>query len=212
MNEKTQKAIEVFDGCADLYEQKFMGFDLYNASLTTFCNAIQSKEAQLLELACGPGNITQFLLKKRPDFNILGTDLSVNMLALAQKNIPHAKFQLLDIRHVLQLSQQFDGIMCGFGLPYISKEDAIRLINDCSKALRDGGVLYISTMEGNYSDSHWKGPNSGNGPKTFTHYHEAEYLINAVKSSGLQLILEDRVVYPEPNEFSSNDLILMAQK
>lgn len=212
MNKKTQKAIEVFDSCADFYEQKFMGFDLYNTSIITFCDVIQSKDPQLLELACGPGNITRFLSEKRPDLNILGTDLSENMLELARKNIPQASFQLLDIRDVLRLNQQFDAIMCGFGLPYISQEDAIQLIADCSQALHDNGVLYISTMEGNYSDSHWKGPNSGNGPKTFTHYHEAKYLIEAMKSNGLKVILEDRVVYPEPNEFSPNDLILIAQK
>src|SRR6478736_3881300 len=104
--DKTQMAVDVFDLRADQYESKFMDVTLYHATLDLFCNAVAKKDAAILELACGPGNITKYLLAKRPDFRLLGTDLSPNMLALARKNNPIATFALLDCREINRM--EFD--------------------------------------------------------------------------------------------------------
>ena len=81
-------AIEVFDKCATIYQDKFMDLKLYHDSFNVFCSHIKKANPDILDVACGPGNITHYLLKKRPDFKILGIDLSPNMIALAQKNNP----------------------------------------------------------------------------------------------------------------------------
>jgi len=44
-----------------------------------------NEQAKVLELACGPGNITKCLLSKRPDLEILATDIAPNILELAKK-------------------------------------------------------------------------------------------------------------------------------
>ncbi len=74
-------------------------------------------------------------MKKRPDFNILGTDLAPNMIELAKINNPQASFQLLDSRAITSLNKTYGAIMCGFYLPYLSKEEAIQLIADAAKIL-----------------------------------------------------------------------------
>jgi trans-aconitate methyltransferase len=61
---------------------------------------ITKQDADILELACGPGNITQYIISKRSDFKILGTDLAPNMIELAKINNPSAQFQLLDSRDI----------------------------------------------------------------------------------------------------------------
>ena len=85
---------------------------LFHESFDVFCSAIERQKATVLELACGPGNITQYLLQKRPDFQILGTDLAPKMLELARQNNPTAQFELRDCRDVLGLNQKFDGVFC----------------------------------------------------------------------------------------------------
>jgi len=75
------------------------------------------------------------------------------MLALAKKNNPTAEFQLLDSREILKLNKTYDAIMCGFCLPYLTKEEAIQLMEDAAKILNANGVIYISTMEDDYSKS-----------------------------------------------------------
>ncbi|MCL9804395.1 class I SAM-dependent methyltransferase [Flavobacterium amniphilum] len=208
--DKTKKAVEAFNKNANQYQDRFMAFDLYNDTFDLFWGSIKKQNAEVLELACGPGNITKYLLQKRPDFQVLGTDLAPNMIELAQKNNPSADFQLLDCRDFVKLGRTFDGIMCGFGLPYISKEDAVQLITDSAACLNPGGVLYLSTMEDDYSKSGLK--KGSNGDEVFMHYHQADYLTAALEENGFELITLDRKDFPEQNGTITTDLILIARK
>lgn len=208
--DKSQKAVEVFNKCANLYEERFMDFDLYNDTFDLFCDSIENQNAAVLELACGPGNITKYLLQQRPDFKILGTDLAPNMIELAQKNNPTATFQLLDCRDSLKLNKTFGGIMCGFGLPYLSKEEAIQLIKDAGNCLNKNGVLYLSTMEDDYGKSGLK--KGSTGDEIFMHYHQEDYLAEALKQNGFKIIALQRKKFPEQNGTYTTDLILIAKK
>lgn len=207
---KTQKAVEVFNKNANLYQDRFMNFDLYNDTFDLLCDNIQKKNASVLELACGPGNITKYFLQKRPDFQILGTDLAPKMIELAQKNNPLATFQLLDCRDFLKLNQKFDAIVCGFGLPYLSKEEAIQLIKDAADGLNLEGVLYLSTMEDDYSKSGFK--KGSTGDEIFMHYHQADYLSEALIESGFKIIALERKNFSEQDGSNTIDLILIAKK
>jgi ubiquinone/menaquinone biosynthesis C-methylase UbiE len=69
--DKTKIAVKIFDSSAHVYQDKFMNVDLYRESLDLFCDTIVKENASVLELACGPGNVTKHLLQKRPDFKIL---------------------------------------------------------------------------------------------------------------------------------------------
>lgn len=208
--DKSQKAVKLFDKHANLYQDKFMYFDLYNDTFDFFCDAIEKRHATILELACGPGNITKHLLEKRPDFQILGTDLAPRMIELAQSNNSSASFQLLDCRNFLQLNKTFDGIVCGFGLPYLSKEDATQLIKDASACLNSEGVLYLSTMEDDYEKSGFK--KGSTGDEIFIHYHQEDYLSEALTQNGFKIIALQRKKFPEQNGTETTDLILIAKK
>lgn len=206
-----QSAVEGFNQIADRYEAKFMDFDLYHDTFDRFC-AVLPLHAQVLDLACGPGNIARYLLDQRPDLHILGTDLAPNMLTLARKNVPEAEFIQLDIKEVTALDRKFNGVICGFGLPYLSREEAIQFIQDVGQILEPGGVLYLSTMEDDYGKSGWQGPSSGDGPQIYIHYHEAEYLRAALENSGFEAIEVIRKTYPEEMGKAGIDLILLAKK
>lgn len=208
--DKNKQAVEVFNKLAQVYQDKFMDVSLYHDSFDIFCSHIKKENASVLELACGPGNITQYLLKKCPDLNILGTDLAPNMIELAKLNNPQANFQLLDSRNILSLNQTYDAIMCGFCLPYLSKEEAIQLIADASKILTSDGVIYISTMEDDYSKSEFKKGSSGD--EIFMHFHEGDYLREALFASGFKNIDLKRQNYPTTEGSKVIDLIIIAQK
>jgi ubiquinone/menaquinone biosynthesis C-methylase UbiE len=207
----TQKAVEVFNNHANLYEERFMNFDLYNDTFDLFCESVVKKNPEVLELACGPGNITKYLLAKRSDLKILATDLAPNMIELAQKNNPSADFQLLDCRDFSKLNKKFDAILCGFGLPYLSEEDSIQLIKDASRCLNENGVLYLSAMEEN--DDRKSGYKKGStGEEIYIYYHQASYLVKALKENGFKNISEQRKSFPENDGTFTTDLILIARK
>jgi ubiquinone/menaquinone biosynthesis C-methylase UbiE len=208
--DKNKQAIDVFNKLAKVYQDKFMDVSLYHDSFDVFCSHIKKEKASVLELACGPGNITQYLLKKRPDLNILGTDLAPNMIELATINNPQASFQLLDSRAIASLNKTYDAIMCGFCLPYLSKEEAIQLIAEAAKVLANDGVIYISTMEDDYSKSEFKKGSSGD--ELFMHFHEGDYLTDALRANGFKHIDIKRQNYPTTDGSKVTDLIIIAQK
>lgn len=210
--DKTKIAIEIFDKAAEAYQEKFMDLKNYHFSFDIFCNALQKENAEILELGCGPGNITNYLLSKQPYFKILGTDLAPRMLELARINNPSASFELMDCRAILKPAKKFDGLVFGFCFPYISKEDALQIISDAPKALNDNGILYISTMEDDYAKSDYKLPSSGVGPAAYIYYHQADYLQDALLKNGFEILELTRVDYPEQNGSITKDLILIARK
>jgi len=71
------------------------------------------------------------------------------MIALAKINNPTAHFELTDCRAIDRLETKFDGIICGFCLPYLSEEDSAKLLLDAATLLHKNGLFYISFVEEN---------------------------------------------------------------
>lgn len=210
--DKTKMAVDVFDKRAGDYQDKFMDLDLYHDTFDLFCDSIAKDNADILELACGPGNITRYLLNKRPGFKILGIDLSPNMLALAKNNNPEAEFRLMDCRDIGTIGKKYDAIMCGFCLPYLSKEESVELIGHASKLLNPQGILYISTMEDSYDKSGLE--SSSKGDRMYIHYHESGYLTDALLANGFKMIDLQRKKFPFPKQDGTTitDLVIIAGK
>lgn len=205
---KTDLAIAVFDKRAKEYQDKYMDVSLYHDSFDVFCNAIKKQGAEILELACGPGNVTRYLLDKRPDFKILGIDLATNMLDLARKNNPEAEFRLMDCRDIGRLNKKYDGIAGGFCLPYLSKEESVRLIRHAAGLLKPNGILYLSTMEDDYSKSGLQ--TSSYGDQAYIHYHQADYLVAALEENGFRIMDLQRKEYVAPGGAKTTDLVIIA--
>lgn len=186
-----------------------MDVSMYHTSLDAFCNFIKKENAEVLELACGLGNITKYLLEKRNDFKILGTDLAPNMIELAKINNPTANFELMDCRALNSIIKCYDGILCGFGFPYLSKDEAIQFINDSSQQLNENGILYISTMEDDHSKSGYK--TGSTGDTMYQNLHQTDYLTQSLEENKLKIIHLERKEYFYNNE-KTVDLIIIAIK
>lgn len=206
---KTEMAVSIFDRWASLYQEKYMNVDLYGDSLDLFCKHVK-KDGDVLELACGPGNVTKYILNKRSDLKILCTDLSENMLELARENNPSAVFTKMDCRDISKLSKTYDAIICAFALPYLSKEDTIELIKDASKRLNKDGLLYISTMEDDYSKSGLV--SSSQGDQMYMHFHEAGYLTKALENNGFEIIDLSRKQYTGSDGKPVTDLLILTKQ
>ncbi|MBK6546650.1 MAG: class I SAM-dependent methyltransferase [Saprospiraceae bacterium] len=208
--DKSKIAVAIFNKLAKMYQDKFMNVDLYSESFDLFCNAIQKENATILEIACGPGNITKYLLNKRPDFNILGIDLAPQMIELAKINNPTANFLLMDCRQIESITSRFDGIMCGFCLPYLTLEETHNLINNVSNLLNLGGILYLSTMEGDYNLSGLK--KGSTGDEIFMHFYQAKDLRKILISNAFEILKIQHQKYPTGTEQETMDLVIIAKK
>lgn len=203
---KIVKAADAFDKSAKIYQDKFMDVSLFAGTFNLFCDAIKNDNPDILDIACGPGNITKYLLDRKPHYNILGIDLSPNMLNLAQTNNPTASFQLMDCRKIGQLDRKFDGIICGFCLPYLDREEAVNLIIQVSGMLKPGGVFYLSTMEDDYTKSRFQ--ISSSGDQVYVNYHQEDYLTKAFQDNNFEILDLKRFTSRDKDDVLITDLVL----
>jgi SAM-dependent methyltransferase len=181
-----QETFDTWNKVAKSYQDKFMDLDLYDDTYDTFCDQLNIENAKILEIGCGPGNITKYLLNKRPDFRIEGIDISPNMIELAKANNPTADFKVMDCREIGKLQSKVDGIICGFCFPYLSKFDSSKLVKDCGNLLNDKGVLYISFVEGDYIKSGFQVTSSGD--RTYFYFHTLDSLTKELTNNNFETI------------------------
>jgi len=210
--DRNRITLETYNNAAKNYQARFMGMDLYHDTYDSFCALIKKQNASVFEIACGPGNVTRYLLSNRPDFRIFGIDLAPNMVELAKINNPNADFQVMDCRNIDKLKNSFDAIMCSFCMPYLSKEECAKLIAVSSKLLNPNGLLYLSTMEGDYSNSGFETTSFSGPDKVFIYYHQADFLSDCLINNGFQIVDLQRKICPESNGTFFKDMIFIAQK
>ncbi|WP_430413102.1 class I SAM-dependent DNA methyltransferase [Kordia sp.] len=180
MKEKYQETFKTWNKIAKLYEDVFMDVALYDDTYVLFCESLSKSDASILEIGCGPGNITKHLTALLPSSTIMATDVAENMIVLAKKNNPTVVCKVMDCRTIAKMNQKFDGIMCGFTIPYLSNTDCATFLSDCYQLLNTDGILYISFVAGNYENSGFI--TGSTGDSTYFYYHELETIQTLLKS------------------------------
>jgi cyclopropane fatty-acyl-phospholipid synthase-like methyltransferase len=205
-----KETIQTWNKLANLYEERFMDLTIYNESYDFVCNALSKDQTTVLEVGCGPGMISRYLLSKRPDLHFLGTDVSPNMIATARKNVPGAQFEVLDSRKIRSLNQNFDAIVSGFCIPYLSSEDVKQFISDAGKIINQNGVFYLSFIAGKEEQSGYQTGSSGD--RVYFYYHPEERILEQLKNSGFELVKRFVIPFERANGDKEEHLVLIARK
>ncbi len=208
--DKYEETFETWNKVAQLYQDKFMDLDLYNDTYNFICSSILNHKAKLLDVGCGPGNITKYLLSKRPDFSIFGIDIAPNMVELAKKNNPTARFAIMDSRKILELETTYDGIICGFCLPYLSPLDSQKIISDCYHLLNTNGLIYISFVEGDSQKSDFQVGSNGN--RTYFYFYNLNDLTEQLQRNNFKILRVFKVDYKKAEGQLETHTILIASK
>jgi len=203
-------SVSVFHKFADLYRDKYMGQTLYDDSYREFCAMLKPGRARVLDAACGPGNVSRYLMVQRPDLDLLGIDLAPRMVELAREAVPSAHFAVHDCRHVAGLQRRFDGIICAFGLPYLSGEEATAFIREAGQALDPGGALYLSTMLGKSEDSGFESCSTGD--QIYINYHSEDQVVSSLLGCSFTVLKQSRLPSPSAASKKTTDLIVIAEK
>jgi ubiquinone/menaquinone biosynthesis C-methylase UbiE len=208
--DKYLETFETWNKVAKLYEDKFMDLDLYNDTYDKFCELLPKQNPSILEIGCGPGNITKYLLNERPDFEILGIDISQNMIELAKIHCPSATFKVMDSREIENIKSKFDAIVCGFCLPYLSEFDVEKIIGDCENLLNENGIIYLSFVEGEKEKSGYQKGSSGD--RTYFYYHTIENLTHQLKENSFDNLHFMRKNYSKNDKTEETHTIIIAKK
>lgn len=205
-------SVRRFDEFAEEYASRFENVSGYIDQLTHFCNQIKSDKPAILELACGPGNVTRFLKDRFPESRIVALDLAPKMIEIARSQLPAVDFRVMDVRAISEIQDQFDAVMCSFCLPFLSKADAAQLIGDCANFLVSGGVLYISTMEGDATRAGFETTSFSGDSEIYFNYHRQQDLEDVFATNGFEIRQVKLQDYIEPDGSATTDMIFIALK
>ena len=207
--DRYKETFETWNNLASLYQDKFMNLDLYDATYEYVCRTITKPKAKLLEIGCGPGNITKYLLSQRSDFDIFGIDIAQNMITLAKQNNPTANFAVMDCRDIHTLEKGYDGIIGGFCLPYLSSTESNELISSSYNLLNKNGLIYLSFVEGTPEQSDFK---TGIGGRVYFYYHSLEAITSQLINLNFKDIQTFKVKYKTSDTAFDIHTIVIAKK
>jgi ubiquinone/menaquinone biosynthesis C-methylase UbiE len=110
---------------------------------------------RLLDLACGPGNLTRRLAPLvAPGGEVVGVDLAPGMIALARGlAIANARFEVMDIERLTFEDASFDVATCGHGLQFAP--DLPRALREAHRVLQASGRLVASVPVTPVKDAAW---------------------------------------------------------
>lgn len=203
-------SVASFDRLADRYAEKYFHLDLYDRYLERFVKRIESQGTSVLDVACGPGNVSAYLAKARPNLKLVGIDLAEGMVRQASLRVPSAKFWVKDCRHIEGLEQVFDAAAFAFGLSYLTDDDANRFFTSLNAILTDSAMLYISTITG---ESSWSGfETSSSGDQVYLKYRSVADVVSMVERAGYRVDFTEVIASPANAPKLTQDLILIAQR
>ena len=138
----------MFDSIAPVYDRlnHLLSFGIDRSwrrrlvrAVSSFC-ALRGGEVKVLDMACGTGDVSIALRRKGLD--VVGADISENMLAIARKKAPEIDFRYGDASELPFADGSFDAVTIAFGIRNFDKR--AQCIRELHRVLKDGGMLAIA--------------------------------------------------------------------
>lgn len=136
---------EAWDKIASKFEKERPEWlEKQNPLFRVFCASLP-KDGNVLDVGSGTGLPYDKLLAEM-GFKVFGIDISLNMVNIAQKNVPDARFKQLSMTEI-NFAQSFDGILSSFSMLLVEPEKFKDVAKRISQALKNGGIFYLSLNE-----------------------------------------------------------------
>ena len=148
LNKSRETISSMFDSIAPVYDRlnHLLSFGIDRSwrrrlvrAVSSFC-ALRGGEVKVLDMACGTGDVSIALRRKGLD--VVGADISENMLALARKKAPEIDFRYGDASELPFADGSFDAVTIAFGIRNFDKR--AQCIRELHRVLKEGGMLAIA--------------------------------------------------------------------
>ena len=103
--------------------------------------------ARVLDLGCGTGVPTAGMFAET-GFEVVGVDVSTEMLTLARRNVPTGRFVAMDLMELDGSLGSFDAVCAFFSLLMLRRSDIPKALRRVRSVLRPGAVVAIGMVEG----------------------------------------------------------------
>lgn len=101
--------------------------------------------ASVLDLGCGGGIASKYFVDK--GFVLTGIDFSKKMIEIGKREVPEAKFFVMNLNDIAELPENFDGIYGKAVLLHVPKKEIPAVIKKIRSKLKTGGYLYVAVKE-----------------------------------------------------------------
>jgi SAM-dependent methyltransferase len=101
-------------------------------------------DPQVLEIGCGTGFFTRYLLERLPDLKLVGSDISPKSIAAANERwsaFPDARFEVMDATALPYEEGSYDAVIGCSILHHLPAEGTLR---EAFRVLRPGGLIWFS--------------------------------------------------------------------
>ncbi|WP_224487944.1 class I SAM-dependent methyltransferase [Robertkochia flava] len=200
---------DIFNKYAKDYREKYLDQGAYAHVLLEFLKGIPIHGA-VLDLGCGPGNISRFLLDHRQDLRLTGMDVAPAMIEEARKLNPGATFQVGNVLDTRGFREgKFDGMVSGFILPYMDTEQVRLHLDQIAGGLHPEGILYLSYLEENQQKSGKVISRNSKGDELFMYYHCSKEIDRLAAQAGFKVDMRDKITPRSENGEPTNNEIIM---
>ncbi len=207
LKEHQKATIKAYDNSAKKFNNTIAQYDNYDETYDYLVDHLNSGDS-VLDLACGPGNISGYLAERR-DLNVTGYDLSQKMLELARERIPHGMFKEQSIID-FTVEDPVDLVINGFGFPYLHDQQIDLSLASSYRALKSPGLLYISFMDGDKEG--FETTSFHTADEFYLLHHDKQHIRSKLESIGFTLKREWTLGYEEADGSITDDIIIIAEK
>jgi SAM-dependent methyltransferase len=103
---------------------------------------LPEKQGTILDVACGTGATSRYLLRFYEPARITGINISEKQLATCRSAVPGARFLLMDAAELQFPDASFDAVLCVEAAFHFRTRE--RFFAECFRVLRPGGRLILS--------------------------------------------------------------------
>ena len=150
---------------------------------------------RILDVGCGGGFKSNYLSEK--GFDVVGIDFAENLVAIAKREVPKARFFVMDMRELSSLPGTFDGIFAQASLLHIPKKEISGTLSTLVSKLNNQGYLYVGVKgvkPGNPDEEVRKDDDYGYEFERFFSYFTPLQLRAHFEALGLAVVYENAAI------------------
>ncbi|MHC5935469.1 class I SAM-dependent methyltransferase [Nostoc sp.] len=162
-------------------------------------------DTQVLDLCCGSGQTTQFLVKLSQ--NVTGLDASPKSLQRARQNVPLASYVEAFAQEMPFADNLFDVVHTSVALHEMQPQQLRKIINEVYRVLKPGGVFTLVDFHAPTNPIFWP------GVSLFLLLFETETAWQLLKTDLPRLLTETGFEVGEPTLYAGGSLqVIQAKK
>lgn len=204
-----EQITEAYDAAACMYVEKC--FDelsykpLDRILISRFIEMVNG--GKILDIGCGPGQTTKYIHENRG--NVIGMDISGEMISAARELNPAIQFSIGDMFNLKLKDSEITGISSFYAIVNFQYPDILKIFREYYRVLNRKGILLLSF---HVEEKELKVENFFETGKPLDFYYfDENKIIEMLSETGFNMI-EALVRFPYKEEYPSKRAYIFAEK